>query len=408
MKKILFLSLISSLFLLTLSAQNIGIGTTSPNPSAKLDVTASNQGFLPPRLTFSERNRIVNPASGLIIWCKTCGLTGELQVYNGSSWMVMMAGNASDSFMIPTVTTDPVTSIGTQSATCGGNVLSEGNTPVLEKGVVWSTSPSPTVDLSTKTIDGYGAGSFSSNVSNLNESTTYYIRAYATNIIGTAYGEEISFTTTALNLVSIASLRALYTGSGYRFNDVKTIYGIVTSDLLNNNITAGQFILQDESGAAIVVYIAGIIPKNFGDRLIISIKAGDSLIVYRGSLELKINTTIPFIAPSVVETGQTVTPILKTIAELNASLNAPLGSPENFEMSIVKVIATASPTAGTGTYSGLNLLTDATGSIVLYTQPTASFANIALPVGEYSWTGYVKNYLSTTKEFLMRNLNDVQ
>ena len=77
-------------------------------------------------------------------------------------------------------------------------------------------------------------------------------------------------------------------------------------------------------------------------------------------------------------------------------------------MSIVKVIATASPTAGTGTYSGLNLLTDATGSIVLYTQPTASFANIALPVGEYSWTGYVKNYLSTTKEFLMRNLNDVQ
>ena len=95
---------------------------------------------------------------------------------------------------IPTVTTNTVTSITTNSAVCGGNVTSDGNLTVTARGVCWSTSPNPTISNS-KTTNGTGTGSFTSNITGLTANTTYYVRAYATNNIGTAYGEEKSFTT---------------------------------------------------------------------------------------------------------------------------------------------------------------------------------------------------------------------
>jgi len=71
----------------------VGIGTNSPDPSAKLDVTSTNKGFLPPRMTQSNRNSIINPAAGLMIYCTDCG-TGSPQFYNGSSWINMTGNNA--------------------------------------------------------------------------------------------------------------------------------------------------------------------------------------------------------------------------------------------------------------------------------------------------------------------------
>jgi hypothetical protein len=60
---------------------------------------------------------------------------------------------------------------------------------------VWSTSQNPTIALSTKTSDGTGSGTFTSNISSLAANTTYYVKAYATNSVGTSYGNEITFTT---------------------------------------------------------------------------------------------------------------------------------------------------------------------------------------------------------------------
>ena len=96
--------------------------------------------------------------------------------------------------ILPTVTTAEVTNITSNSATCGGNVTSDGNATVTSRGVCWSTSPNPTID-DNKTTDGSGTGSYTSNLSNLSENTTYYVRAYATNEKGTSYGEQKSFTT---------------------------------------------------------------------------------------------------------------------------------------------------------------------------------------------------------------------
>ncbi len=95
---------------------------------------------------------------------------------------------------LPTVTTSTVSGITSTSATCGGNVSSDGGTSVTAKGVCWSTLQNPTVGDS-HTTNGSGTGSFSSNITGLSANTTYYVRAYATNSVGTAYGEEVIFTT---------------------------------------------------------------------------------------------------------------------------------------------------------------------------------------------------------------------
>ena len=96
---------------------------------------------------------------------------------------------------LPTVTTSSVSNITVTSASCGGNVTSDGGATVIARGVCWSTMPNPTID-NNKTTDGAGLGSYTSSVTDLAEGTTYYVRAYATNSVGTTYGEEISFTTT--------------------------------------------------------------------------------------------------------------------------------------------------------------------------------------------------------------------
>ncbi len=95
---------------------------------------------------------------------------------------------------VATIATSEISGITSYSAVSGGNVLSDGGATVRFRGVCWNTTGSPTINDS-KTIDGYGTGSFESKLTDLKFSTEYYIRAYATNNYGTAYGDEISFTT---------------------------------------------------------------------------------------------------------------------------------------------------------------------------------------------------------------------
>lgn len=100
----------------------------------------------------------------------------------------------------PSVTTNNVTNSTQTTATCGGNVTSDGGATVTVRGVCWSTSPNPTVNGS-HTTNGSGTGNFTSNITGLTQNTTYYVRAYATNSAGTSYGEQKTFTTTVNNTV---------------------------------------------------------------------------------------------------------------------------------------------------------------------------------------------------------------
>jgi hypothetical protein len=94
----------------------------------------------------------------------------------------------------PTVTTASVTGITITTAISGGQVTTEGGAPVTARGVVWSVTPDPTTS-DDRTADGTGTGAFVSEMSGLSPGETYYVRAYATNSAGTAYGDEIRFAT---------------------------------------------------------------------------------------------------------------------------------------------------------------------------------------------------------------------
>jgi hypothetical protein len=101
---------------------------------------------------------------------------------------------------VPTLTTTSITSITVSTASSGGNISSDGGSAVTARGVCWSISSSPTT-ANGKTTNGTGTGSFTSSITGLNASTLYYVRAYATNGVGTSYGSEVSFTTSAATVV---------------------------------------------------------------------------------------------------------------------------------------------------------------------------------------------------------------
>ena len=100
--------------------------------------------------------------------------------------------------VLPTVSTTVTSNINETFATSGGTINCDGGAMVTPRGVCWSISHNPTI-ADPKTSDGSGMGTFTSNISGLTASTTYYVRAYATNSVGTVYGGEVSFTTLSLN-----------------------------------------------------------------------------------------------------------------------------------------------------------------------------------------------------------------
>ena len=110
-----------------------------------------------------------------------------------SGYSVRCLRNSSDQ-ILPTVTTASVTNTTSTTATCGGTVTSEGGSNVTVRGVCWSASMYP-ASSDDHTADGAGAGSFESYITSLMPNTLYYIRAYATSSLGTAYGNEMTITT---------------------------------------------------------------------------------------------------------------------------------------------------------------------------------------------------------------------
>lgn len=99
-----------------------------------------------------------------------------------------------DGQTVPVITTSQVTNVSAIAATCGGNITSDGGSVVTARGICWGTEENPTVSGS-HTSDGNGVGNFVSSITGLAANTTYYVRAYATNAIGTGYGETVTFTT---------------------------------------------------------------------------------------------------------------------------------------------------------------------------------------------------------------------
>lgn len=102
----------------------------------------------------------------------------------------------------PSVSTTEASEISFGTATIGGNVTSDGGAQILARGIVWGTNSNPTLSNSFTTDQSNSTGTFSHTIEGLVDGTTYYARAYATNSVGTAYGNEVTFSTVQKCLVT--------------------------------------------------------------------------------------------------------------------------------------------------------------------------------------------------------------
>jgi hypothetical protein len=155
--------------------------------------------------------------------------------------------------ILPEVTTAEITEITLTTAKSGGEVIHSGGVPLTARGVVWSSSPNPTLD-DPSTFDGTDVGIFESNLTDLTAGQTYYVRAYAVNSLGTAYGNEVSFVAGRPNLTTapVTNITTTTATSGGNITSdggaAITIRGIVWSTLQDPTLEVNEGFTEDGDG----------------------------------------------------------------------------------------------------------------------------------------------------------------
>jgi hypothetical protein len=180
-------------------------------------------------------------------------------------------------FTLPSVSTNTVTAITGNSATCGGNVSAAGSASVTSRGVCYASTSNPTIANSTVS-SGTGIGTFSVNLSGLTPSTIYHVRAFATSSVGTSYGSDITFTTLSSTSGCIATIQypgTLISGPTTNGQTVVVTNPINTCNYsgefgeialgngnytLTSSNTNDYFVVTDQSNAAL---LSGSQPLNF-------------------------------------------------------------------------------------------------------------------------------------------------
>ena len=204
-----------------------------------------------------------------------------------TSLLLLVSINSCKKEEKPTLTTSEITNITGTSATSGGTITDEGSGTVIARGICWSTAITPTL-ADSKTTDGAGAGSFTSNMSGLNGATIYYVRAYATNKVGTGYGMAMSYTTlgqapsvTTLSATNINVNGATINGSvnaNYLSTVVTFEYGTTTS--YGSTTTATQ---SPVTGNSMTIVSADITGLTAGTTYHFRVKAVNSLGTTNGN-----------------------------------------------------------------------------------------------------------------------------
>lgn len=180
--------------------------STTTNPTVNLTTKTSNSSG-----TGSFTSAMTGLSPGVVYYVRAYA-TNIISTYYGAETSFTTKAT------MALVTTSAVTSITSETAVSGGLVSSDGSAIITARGVCWSKSVNPTVSLLTKTSDETGPGAFTSILTSLQYNTTYHVRAYATNSAGTAYGNDVSFTTApvapTLTTTAVSSINALSASSG--------------------------------------------------------------------------------------------------------------------------------------------------------------------------------------------------
>ena len=198
----------------------------------------------------------------------------------------------------PVVTTSAITDITIESATGGGNISSDGGATITSRGVCWGPSANPTIANSILTDENTGTGAFVSSLIDLNQNTNYNVRAFATNAMGTFYGQNVAFSTLidykSLDLSDVL-LEGLYDGYGsmrramdetgfvYADPDVADRITVELHNAANyNTIAFSDTVDLSTSGMSTV-----LVPANYYGSYYITIK-------HRNSLETVSATAVSF------------------------------------------------------------------------------------------------------------------
>jgi hypothetical protein len=326
---------------------------------------------------FTDTTYKTNPGSPLIDagYPETRGIT--LDKFGNPRWQ----GSAPDigvyespsNLTIPTVTTDTVTNINQTTATSGGNVTSSGGSTVTARGVCWNTTPNPVITCN-HTIDGSGTGSFVSNITGLTNGTLYYVRAYATNSAGTAYGNQVSFTTLTLPTVTtdtVTNITQTTAASGGNVSSnggcAVTARGVCWSTSALPTITNSY--TTDGSGTG--SFVSNITGLTGGTLYYVRAYATNSAGTAYGNQVSFTTLTLPTV------TTDTVTNITQTMATSGGNVTTNGGCAVTargvcWNTSALPTITNSHTTDGSGTGSFVSNITGLTGGTLYYVRAYAT------------------------------------
>jgi len=342
---------------------SVAIGTTTPAASAALDITSTTQGLLLPRLTYVQKTAISNPVAGLILFCSDCGTNGEMQLYNGTSFVNMIGSPGQ--LALPAITsTTGVYSITSSTATSGGVINSDGGSSITSRGIVWGTSAGSSTYSVTS---GTGVGTFTSAMTGLTSGVTYYVRAFATNSIGTKYGPEITFnasqavaTLAATTTVSSIGSTTATSGGNITYNGGATVTasGVVWSTTSTPTIAVAT---KTTNGAANGVYTSTITGLTPGTLYYVRSYATNSVGTSYGA-----QTNFTTLNTATISATASATSITSSTATIGGTITADGGAAVTtrgvvYGTSAGSATFSVTSGTGTGTYTiGLTGLTPAT------------------------------------------------
>ncbi len=227
---------------------------------------------------------------------------------------------------IPTsVTTNTISSITQTTATGGGNISNDGGAAVTSRGVCWSNTTSSPTTTNSKTIDGTGIGTFTSSLTGLLTNTTYYVRAYATNSAGTAYGPAISVRTLSATIPTGVTTKTISSITQTTANSGGTVSNdggapITTRGVCWSNTTSSPTISNSKSinGSGTGSFTSSIIDLSPNTTYFVRAYATNSVGTAYGSYQ--IITTSAVSLPSGITTT-TVSSITQTTASSGGSVS---------------------------------------------------------------------------------------
>jgi hypothetical protein len=196
-------------------------------------------------------------------------------------------------------------------------------------------------------------------------------------------------------VMNIAALRAVFTGSTTSAPASRKIVGHVISDRVNNNLNNRNLYLQERDGSAgIVVRFTASHCFELGDEIEVVVSSQE-LSVFNSLLQVN---NVPLANAQVISRGNTPVVRNTTIAQINSNFDA-------WESTLVNIPG-VTISGSSAVYSGGKTLTDATGTIAMFTQSSASFANFPFKTGQVSITAIVSDF--NGKQVLLRSASDVQ